>query len=280
MKYIQWKRWGIGLGAAFALTSASQAIPLPANTPRYIAVVSIEEACSGGNSALLLVCGSSTNGAIDLSLSGSSGRQITAGVQSSPDGFALSLASVPGASFRGTALGQTAILSVVQFDDFIVTGPTPTVDITVTGRVVGTTENLAGPSSGNWVFRVGQFNASHNPDLSAYGDWVLPSPVSGFQTLFVAPETPMNPQPNWTGSQTMQVTTGQSFAMGLHFAVQLLSLRAQFSEVSWSFDVPDGYQLASANGLSVNIPAVPEPATWALMLAGMGVVGAWARRRR
>jgi PEP-CTERM motif len=42
---------------------------------------------------------------------------------------------------------------------------------------------------------------------------------------------------------------------------------------------PDGYDVGIDN-ISVSVTAVPEPGTWAMLLAGMGVVGTLARRRR
>jgi hypothetical protein len=41
------------------------------------------------------------------------------------------------------------------------------------------------------------------------------------------------------------------------------------------FDAADGYRLDS-----LTVAAVPEPATWGMMLLGFGLVGAVARRRR
>ncbi|MBB4617464.1 hypothetical protein GGQ96_001592 [Sphingomonas abaci] len=43
---------------------------------------------------------------------------------------------------------------------------------------------------------------------------------------------------------------------------------------------PGGYVLPTVNGATVTISAVPEPATWALMLLGFGMVAGAARYRR
>jgi PEP-CTERM motif len=42
---------------------------------------------------------------------------------------------------------------------------------------------------------------------------------------------------------------------------------------------PDNWT-AGIDNISVEVSAVPEPGEWAMMLAGLGVVGAIARRRR
>jgi len=47
--------------------------------------------------------------------------------------------------------------------------------------------------------------------------------------------------------------------------------------------LPDGLSLSSASGLfltNIAPPAVPEPASWALMISGFGLVGAACRQRR
>ncbi len=46
-----------------------------------------------------------------------------------------------------------------------------------------------------------------------------------------------------------------------------------------NFELPPGASFTSASGLLLTA-AVPEPGTWALMLAGLGVVGWMGRRRR
>jgi len=73
---------------------------------------------------------------------------------------------------------------------------------------------------------------------------------------------------------------------------------AYFSTAATAFSnaVPSTFQLASsgtvklywvddnwndnAGGISLNVAAVPEPGEWAMMLAGLGVVGLIAKRRR
>ena len=275
----QWKAAFCGVLAVCGWTSTTWAVPLPAGTPKYAAVVSDQEACFGGNSGIGVVCGSSSTGSLDLGLTGTWGKQVLAQMVSSPSGFDIRFASVPGASNKGTPLGQTAGLSVVQFDDFVVTGPMPTVDITVTGRVVGSSIDLAGPSRGEWSFRVGAFNPGYNPDLSSYGDWVTQGPVPKYELMYSVNSGAINPTPNWTGTGALQVQTGQSFTLGLHFVALMFSLDTHFSEVSWSFAVPDGYSLRSANGLAVNVSPVPEPGAWALLLADLGLVGLRVRAK-
>lgn len=46
-----------------------------------------------------------------------------------------------------------------------------------------------------------------------------------------------------------------------------------------NFSLGSGVGLTSASGYSYGVPAVPEPQTYAMLLAGLGMVGAMARRR-
>ena len=41
-----------------------------------------------------------------------------------------------------------------------------------------------------------------------------------------------------------------------------------------------GFRFETTPGLGVNIAAVPEPATWALLISGFGIIGVAMRRRR
>lgn len=46
-------------------------------------------------------------------------------------------------------------------------------------------------------------------------------------------------------------------------------------------ELPAGLSLASRSGVFLaDVPAIPEPGTWALWLGGLGLMGAWLRRRR
>ncbi len=54
-----------------------------------------------------------------------------------------------------------------------------------------------------------------------------------------------------------------------------------FSAISKAFSVKDGYgDSFQANVVATFAAAVPEPASWAMMIAGFGMVGFAARRRR
>ena len=48
----------------------------------------------------------------------------------------------------------------------------------------------------------------------------------------------------------------------------------------WSWAPDSGYKVASSSTMTIAFVPVPEPETYALMLAGLGAVGMLARRRR
>ena len=52
------------------------------------------------------------------------------------------------------------------------------------------------------------------------------------------------------------------------------------TEQTVRFGIADSFYGDNSAGISLNIAAVPEPASWALMLAGFGLVGTLVRRRR
>ena len=64
--------------------------------------------------------------------------------------------------------------------------------------------------------------------------------------------------------------------------------RSDFGNTSFfNFELPDGVSFVSSSGVLLSNPyspitsgAVPEPTTWALMIAGFGMIGAAMRRRR
>jgi hypothetical protein len=48
---------------------------------------------------------------------------------------------------------------------------------------------------------------------------------------------------------------------------------------TWVFDVPAEISSIAGGSITYNVSSVPEPETWALLLAGFGLVGTIARRR-
>jgi hypothetical protein len=67
-------------------------------------------------------------------------------------------------------------------------------------------------------------------------------------------------------------------APGFGFFLQHPGGKPQVSSFVYSAGAGALYHASRIN--VVNLDAVPEPATWAMMLAGFGVVGGLARRRR
>ena len=72
---------------------------------------------------------------------------------------------------------------------------------------------------------------------------------------------------------------GTAFEFGYELTLFLRNLQGT-ADLGWSFSLPEGYTMTSARGLAVNLPAVPEPAHWALMLGGLAMLGACHRLRR
>lgn len=78
---------------------------------------------------------------------------------------------------------------------------------------------------------------------------------------------------DWVYQLNNDLSIGYSFVPG-----------AQVSYTSaFNIDLPAGSQIISASGVLLSQapgPAIPEPTSWALMMAGFGLTGAALRRRR
>ena len=69
------------------------------------------------------------------------------------------------------------------------------------------------------------------------------------------------------------------FALNLYNNLASLGGDAQYGLID-SVSNPGGYNTVNSTTVSVNLSAVPEPATWAMMLVGFGAIGFGLRRRR
>ena len=86
-------------------------------------------------------------------------------------------------------------------------------------------------------------------------------------------------------STTIAIPTGMSklgFALTLDLSCRVADTVCNFGNTgAFSFgELPDGLSYTSDSGVLFTAAAVPEPAGWALMALGLGLVGAVARGRR
>lgn len=81
---------------------------------------------------------------------------------------------------------------------------------------------------------------------------------------------------------TNTFVSGSSFIEGgLSYTLTSFSYRRFLGDAVSAFQAtPGGDPNDYAGGFRVNVTSVPEPATWALMLGGFGMMGFAARRRR
>lgn len=104
---------------------------------------------------------------------------------------------------------------------------------------------------------------------------------SGF-TLGSGPLLQVGQRATLVGNLSLSFDSGFSFVAGTYNLLSATTLEGSFGQISTT-GLLAGYTanvLYTAGGVQLNIAAVPEPETYALLLGGLAVVGFVARRRR
>lgn len=97
---------------------------------------------------------------------------------------------------------------------------------------------------------------------------------NGVNVTFSAPFTVVSQGTGFWGGGTFGVNGSSDGFLGNGEVHGVLKFAGTFSSISFT-DTQENW-----HGFTVGTAAVPEPASWALMIAGFGLVGASMRRRR
>lgn len=257
--------------------SCAGAAPIGPDTLRQIGVYAPATECAQTSNGNWMPCAVTTEASLNVAVIGYWGAQVIASATVGADNLQ---AHLQGITRHNWDVGMP-VMDLVQFDQITVTGPTGTVQIGVHAHIVGSgAPSNSDYANGTWTFAMGVRNPSPVADYVHYDDWLAPAGrvLQFSQQMWSATTGAVHPSVDESLSATMTVASGQAFELGTELTISVLNLNVSFSQVQWSFDVPEGYQLTSTRGLSVG--AVPEPGGLAMGLAGLAGLGFVVARRR
>jgi hypothetical protein len=158
--------------------------------------------------------------------------------------------AVPATLFAAGAFSAPA--HAVQFVDF-------------TASDGGTAIDLVGSSDPEFLFY---------SDYNGSGDYALEGKVLSGNN--VGPSSPTAYYPNATDADQMktQITTNSDGYYGLTFSDGVTGY------TGYALVDNGGSHISEIDFRAASAPAVPEPATWAMMILGLGLTGAAMRHRR
>lgn len=263
---------------AAACSGAAWALPLASSVTREINFVSDHSTCTG----LLPLGGDSvsctlTNGAdLTASFADYYGSPSSGSAHVFVNGMDMHLSVT---STRSTV--PTSVIDAVQFDQFMITGPTPTVQVGVTVTLDGTTvRNGSGFVLTSYTFISGKRSPAPSASANSYADRISNDPsrdVLAFGRTATFGGGVTQPILHRVDAASFTAVVGTPFERGFEFGLSSLNTSLSFS-ARIEYSLPAGYTLTSARGLMVN--AVPENGSWALMLAGLVSLGGMRLARR
>ena len=274
----------LALALAAAAVPAS-AHPLAPNVDTYIGLVGFYTDCGISNVFDITNCASTLNAAFTTSITGIYGNTFNAQASLSPTTIRAELHSVPGpVKVRNSYIpGGDGNLLGAWFDDITVSGPTPTAQIGVSIHSTGAADRIPGGySSARWHVAVGSRNPAPNPAYYVSGDFLSNGSliVQDGGTLFSPLHGPSSVSVDQTSAGSFTANVGRPFELGYEFEIYGFQANIDFGDTfTVDFSVPAGYTLTSRRGLLVNVSPVPEPSSYALLVAGLLVIGAMAHRR-
>ena len=247
------------------------AFPLAPNIDTYMAL-GMDYGCGTG------VCASTSNTSFSATVTQYFGPSNS--VEASLSATAMhALDSSQGGYYNGHYFqGFDGELLGVAFYDLTVSGPTPTVQIGVSIHSSGTASQNPGYSSAGYYVAVGARNPSPRPDYSTF-DFLDPNHLivvdGGFPGgVFFSNSYFAYYSVDRTATGNFTATVGSTFELGYMFNISAQAANVNFGDTfGINYSVPDGYTLTIDTG-------VPEPETYAMLLAGLGLLGFVARRRK
>ena len=129
------------------------------------------------------------------------------------------------------------------------------------------------------------FTARTTPSGSTVPGFGMPAIAAGV-TLNPSPVTIIGGAPNWSPVDFACYSTGCGYTGWIEMTYTVTTAgtyNLTFGVVNWAdsaYQTGLAYDGAVIGDTPIPNPGVPEPATWAMLIAGFGLVGATMRRRR
>jgi hypothetical protein len=213
--------------------------------------------------------------------SGTSNANLAAGVMQAR---ALSFGAYPGGNVYGAEDATASLFDTLTFHGSFAPDDVVTLsmiaDVHYSDDHTGQQGSAFGNGSTFMEFLI------HGTDGRVLGEAVDCSPTSAICTnsppVFVGDYTVHNVGSTYSISETVKLSQLQdsSFTFLMYLGAQAIGDASAVIVDPITVSVPNGVTYTSASGVFLTNAAVPEPASWAMLLVGLGGLGAALRGRR